>query len=95
MANSRYNALFIFEIPKINLGGELDHGFADISNFSEYHNEKEVLFNALNIFKIVSKRMFLKPIYHMGVKEEKLINVIRMEYGGLNTLKYKRNLNKT
>lgn len=40
LTNSGYNALFVIEIPKKNLGGAVDHGFADISDLSEYNNEK-------------------------------------------------------
>lgn len=41
-------------VPVTNLKGTYDNGFARISTFSEHSNEREVLFNAFNIFKIVS-----------------------------------------
>ena len=46
------NLLIEVTVYKDDLGGELDNGFALISEFSTYADEKEVLFNAINMFKI-------------------------------------------
>ena len=50
------NLLMRIEVPEINLKGMLDNGFADISLASSFSAEKEVLFNACNIFKVLSFR---------------------------------------
>lgn len=34
-----------------------DYGFVDISHFSKYQQEEEVLFNALNVFQVSSVRI--------------------------------------
>ena len=36
-----------------NLGGEVDWGFADIKDISCQPGEKEILFNPINIFRVV------------------------------------------
>ena len=36
-----------------NLGGEVDWGFADVKEISSQSGEKEILFNPINIFKVV------------------------------------------
>ena len=36
-----------------NLGGEIDWGFADVKEISSQSGEKEILFNPINIFKVV------------------------------------------
>ena len=39
-----------------NLGGEIDWGFADIAKISSKEGEKEILFNPINILKVVECR---------------------------------------
>ena len=39
-----------------NLGGEIDWGFADVDKISSKEGEKEILFNPINIFKVVECR---------------------------------------
>ena len=46
------NMLMEITVDKDDLGGELDNGFALISEESKYASEKEVLFNAMNMFKV-------------------------------------------
>lgn len=40
-------------MPVKNLKGMDDNGFSQISAFSEHPKEKEVLFNAFNVFQIL------------------------------------------
>ena len=49
--NYSYNSLIEIEVRKEDLGGNLDWGFADIQKFSSL-NEKEVLFNPINMFRV-------------------------------------------
>ena len=44
--------MFIIKVKKENLGGDIDYGFADINKYSVYA-EREILFNPLNIFRVV------------------------------------------
>jgi hypothetical protein len=44
----------VIYVPVKNLKGIFDNGFADISTFSFFSLEKEVLINAFNVFKILS-----------------------------------------
>jgi hypothetical protein len=50
-----------------------DNGFAHVSNYSEHPNEREILINAFNLFKI--KSVYTKQIRNFD------INVIYLEYG--------------
>ena len=36
-----------------NLGGEIDWGFASVKDFAIYADEREVIFNPINSFRIV------------------------------------------
>jgi hypothetical protein len=40
-------------VPVKNLKGMDNNGFAQISDFSEHPKEKEVLFNAFNVFQVL------------------------------------------
>jgi hypothetical protein len=42
------------KVPVNNLKGIFDNGFANITTFSFSKSEKEILFNAFNIFKIIA-----------------------------------------
>ena len=42
------------EVKTSNLGGAIDWGFAYLKEYSSHPTEEEVLFNPINIFKIVS-----------------------------------------
>jgi hypothetical protein len=48
------NGKMVIEVPVGNLGGMHDNGLANIARYSEHPFEKEVLVNALNVFKILS-----------------------------------------
>jgi hypothetical protein len=50
----RVNAKMVIKVPTCNLRGMTDNGFAHISIFSCHKSEREVLFNAFNVFKIIS-----------------------------------------
>jgi hypothetical protein len=50
------NAEILIEVPTCNLRGMFDNGFAHLSIFSDHPNEREVLINAFNLFKIISCR---------------------------------------
>ena len=49
-----YSSLLVIQVKKEHLHGELNNGFADISEHSPHPYEKEVLFNPMNLFKILS-----------------------------------------
>ena len=42
----------VIHVPLQNLRSMMDNGFADISMFSRFKTEKEVLINAFNVFKV-------------------------------------------
>ena len=69
------NALMIIKVPVINLNGMHDNGFAHISTCSENPNEKEVLFNAFNTFKILS--------FQIVIINEVEVHQMIVEYGGI------------
>ena len=46
------NVLIEVTVFKDDLGGELDNGFALLTEISEFAKENEVLFNAMNMFKV-------------------------------------------
>ena len=47
------NILVVIKIKFVNLKGILDNGFARLRTFSDHTDEKEVLINAFNVFKIL------------------------------------------
>ena len=47
------SVLMEIKVKKEDLNEKLDKGFADVKDFSPY-SEEEIIFNALNMFKIVS-----------------------------------------
>ena len=47
------NLLFIITVKDERRDSVLDFGYADISKYSDFPNEKEVVFNPLNTFKII------------------------------------------
>jgi hypothetical protein len=46
------NVFMTIHVPVHNLKGLHDNGFARITKFSDHPSEKEVLFNAFNMFQI-------------------------------------------
>ena len=66
-------------VKEDNLGGSLDNGFADISSHSTF-DEKEVLFNPLNIFKIAEVKK---------ADENNPNHEIILEYGGMKNIENK------
>lgn len=75
------NVIFIIEVPVGNLNGPQDHGFAHISNYSLHSDEREVLFNAFNLFKIVGFGICLRN--NLELLE------ISLEYGGIKQIEDK------
>ena len=70
------NAKMVIEVPVANLGGMHDNGLANISCYSSYRHEKEVLINAFNVFKILS--------VHSAVNSFNIvIHTIVLEYGSI------------
>ena len=69
------NVRMIFQVPVSNLRGMHDNGFASTSHCSAHPNEREVLFNAFNLFKIKS----------ICTKTQNKLNIyeITLEYGGI------------
>ena len=43
-----------------NLGGKVDHGFAEIESQAYFAKEQEILFNAFNLFKVLSVGKVIK-----------------------------------
>jgi hypothetical protein len=71
------NGRMIIEVKATNLLGMYDNGFAKKSSFSEHPTEKEVLVNALNVFKIISvDSNFDETI-------EKVVHNLHLEYGSI------------
>lgn len=48
------NVIMEIKVPVNNLKGIFDNGFANVTTFSFSKSEKEILFNAFNIFKIIA-----------------------------------------
>jgi hypothetical protein len=48
------NVLIVIQINFANMKGMFDNGFANLSTFSDHPNEKEVLINVFNVFRIVN-----------------------------------------
>ena len=69
-------------MKKANLGDHLDWGFADLQNYSCL-NEKEVLFNPVNMFKIQGVQKYEVSIKREGRQVVLKLNRIRLEYGGM------------
>ena len=65
----------------MNLKGLHDNGFTHISHFSQHPSEHEVLFNAFNMFRILS--LHTKSIKNVEVHE------ITMEYRGIKQIEEK------
>ena len=68
------------------LGGELDWGFAEITKFSNFYGEREVLFNPINIFKVVDCQKD-----YLFDKKTKVEKFILLEFGGFEKLRQKVN----
>ena len=75
------NVIFIIEVPVSNLNGPQDHGFAHMRSYSLYPAEKEVLFNAFNLFKIVNLDIRLR-------NNIELVEIF-LEYGGIKQIEDK------
>ena len=56
------NSIMEITVRKQDLGGELDNGFVDLSGVSKFSHEKEILFNAMNMFKIVGAELESRKI---------------------------------
>lgn len=76
------NARMIIEVPVINLGGIHDNGFANIFSYSVHPSEKEVLVNALNVFKILS-------LHSSAEDNGMVIHTVHLEYGGVKPVEKK------
>ena len=77
------NGKMIIEVPVVNLSGLYDNGFAHISYYSVHPNEREVLFNAFNVFKIISFYSFFDENKNM------MIHTIHLEYGSIKPIEDK------
>ena len=66
-----------------DLGGELDNGFADLSEVSVYY-EREVIFNAINMFKVIEVSWSTRRILfdHQDESRNDEINfwTVKLEY---------------
>ena len=69
------NVLLIICLPILNLRGMHDNGFASTSHCSAHPSEREVLFNAFNLFKI--KSICTKTKNKLSIYE------VTLEYGGI------------
>ena len=47
------NTWIEIQVNPDNLGGEIDCGFANVTDISSQPHEREVIFNPINIFKVV------------------------------------------
>lgn len=76
------NVKMVIEVKVANMQGMHDHGFANISGFSEYQREKEVLVNALNVFKISS--------FHLQIFADDIeVYILRLEHGSIKEIEEK------
>jgi hypothetical protein len=76
------NAKMVIEVPVANLGGMHDNGFANISRYSFYRFEKEVLINAFNVFKILS-------LHSAAYEDNMIVHTIVLEYGSIKPVEEK------
>ena len=84
ISNFIENFVMEIKIVKKNLGGELDNGFVDVSSISEFPSEKEVLFNAINMFKVIAVNWEMRKIIfdenNDKFNEDKEVWMIKLEY---------------
>ena len=67
-----------------NLGGEIDWGFASVEDFAIYADEREVIFNPINSFRVVEcidNKTYKFPGSFVNVKQ-----VVVLEYAGITEL---------
>ena len=67
-----------------NLGGEIDWGFASVEDFAIYADEREVIFNPINSFRIVEcidNKRYTFPGSFIDVEQ-----VVVLEYAGITEL---------
>ena len=67
-----------------NFGGEIDWGFASVEDFAIYADEREVIFNPINSFRIVkclTKKRFKFPGSFVDAEQ-----VVVLEYAGITEL---------
>ena len=77
------NGSMIIEVPVVNLSGMHDNGFAHISYYSVHRSEREVLFNAFNVFKILN-------FYPSFDDDKKVVfHTIHLEYGSIKKIEDK------
>ena len=64
-----------------------DNGFAHINRFSVHPNEKEVLINAFNLFKVLS----VSSTYEEGKdkNEQLIVYTVRLQYGSIKPIEEK------
>ena len=80
--------IFVIKVPKMSIPEKYDnydHGFVHLNQYNlagDFEREQEVLFNALNIFKVIGK-------FH---DREGYLNY-ELEYGSIFSLVRKKNLN--
>ena len=77
------NTLVEIRVDTENLGGDLDWGFAFLEEMSSLGEEKEVLFNPINVFKVVECR----EKHLVGIPERKtqmkVAQFVVLEYASL------------
>ena len=81
------NVLIVVSVNVKNLGREPDWGFADIKRFSATFAEEEVLFNPINIFKVVDcyRTKDRKDNFKLA-KYQNIKWVVELEYGAFSEL---------
>ena len=84
------NTIVEVNVKVDGLGGELDWGFANITKCSNYYGQKEVLFNPINIFRVVDCREDEDiPDSEGGLAGINAEKVVVLEYGGFQELRIK------
>ena len=80
------NALIEITVFKDDLGGELDNGFAYLKEISEFSHEDEVVFNAINMFRIIYVNQETRTITVNNLSYDDEIWVVKLEYSPMRKL---------
>ena len=84
----KYEAIIEISVKEDNMGGAMDWGFAYLRDYSSHASEEEVLFNPINVFKVVSfSRKDKKKIHDSSSRKSYhyCVSTIRLEYATMHS----------
>ena len=75
--------LFVVKVKEHERDQDLDFGYADISSYSVFSNEAEILFNPLNSFSIEKTVHKIIKGNQGAAGSNRTIKVVHLRYGSL------------